>query len=146
VRVPSLTASALVWISVASIPLAACNASAKREAAALAMAVDKCRRADAANRPQDVKSVEDFACTADDVCAAKKSCAVALARTADALAIKDRVAKRLDDIEAKRLSADSPEAEDLPVQLDAATRLLGEGRVQMAVCDSRLADLSVKYH
>ena len=132
-------------ILVAAAFLGGCGRSTKREATALAAAVDRCRRADAASRPQEVKTVEDFPCTADDVCAAKQSCAEALARTAEALAIKDRVARRLDDIEAKRLAIDDPEAEALPGQLDTATRLLGQGRVKMSICDSRLAELSLKY-
>src|ERR1700677_2016590 len=124
-RAFAAAAAALVTASL----LGGCGRSTKSEATALAAAVDRCRRADAASRPQEVKTVEDFACTADDVCAARQSCAEALARTAEALAIKDRVARRLDDIEAKRLAIDDPEAEALPGQLDTATRLLGQGRV-----------------
>jgi hypothetical protein len=134
----------VVLLSVASV-VAGCERSPKREAASLANAVDRCRKADSVSRSREVKSVEDVPCTAEDVCAAKMFCAEALARTAEALAIKDRVAQRLDDIEAKRLAVDEPEAEALPAQLDIATRLLGQGRVKMSICDTRLAELSVKY-
>jgi hypothetical protein len=136
---------AVIALVVASV-LAACGQrSGKSEAAALVTAVDRCRKAGAATRPSEVKNVEDLACTAEDVCAAKRVCAEALARTAEALAIKDRVSARLDDLEAKRLAPDDPEAEALPGQLDTATRLLGEGRVKMSLCDSRLYELSIKY-
>jgi hypothetical protein len=133
-------------VFVLAVAIAACGRSAKNEAAALANVVDRCRKAGAASRANEVKNVQDFPCTVDDVCAAKRSCAEGLARTAEALAIKDRVAQRLDDIEAKRLAPDDPEAEALPGQLDTATRLLGQGRVNMTICDTRLAELSVKYH
>jgi hypothetical protein len=135
----------LVLVVAAAGAIAGCDRSPKREAVALANAVDRCRKADGASRPREVKAVEDVPCTAEDVCAAKMFCAEAVARTAEALAIKDRVAQRLDDIEAKRLAVDDPEAEALPAQLDMATRLLGQGRVKMSLCDSRLAELTVKY-
>jgi hypothetical protein len=135
--------AAIVVVLMAAI--AGCGRSAKSEAVALTTAVDRCRKAGAATRSVEVKNVEDLPCTVDDVCAAKRSCAEGLARTAEALAIKDRVAARLDDIEAKRLAPDDPEAEALAGQLDMATRLLGQGRVKMTICDTRLAELSMKY-
>ncbi len=142
---PRSTAVVLT-LCVLAFAAAHCGRSAKAEAVALATAVDQCRRAGAASRAHDVKTVEDFACTVEDVCAAKQSCGDALAVTAEALAIKDRVAQRLDDIEAKRLALDDLEAEALPGQLDVATRLLGEGRAKMGICDARLAELTAKYH
>jgi hypothetical protein len=133
-------------VLVAASAVASCGRSARSEAVALTNAVDRSRKAGAATRSVEVKKVEDFPCTAEDVCAAKLSCAEALERTAQALDIKDKVAARLGDIEAKRLAPDDPEAEALPDQLDMATRLLGQGRVKMSICDARLAELTVKYH
>jgi hypothetical protein len=121
----------------------ACDGAAKHEAATLAAAVDHFRRADPSFKTAQAQAVDAVVCSDARVCAAKDACVAAVDPTARALALKDEVASRLQDIEKGTLAADAPEARALPDKLDEAERLLKEGRVQMEVCDARLADLRV---
>lgn len=122
--------------------LGACAGSARRESAALADAVDRYRRAENGTRASQGQAVLAVVCTAAEVCAAKQACLAAIDPTTRALALKDEVAARLVDIQAKRLSPDAPEADALPSKLDEAERLLGEGRTKMADCDAKLVKLA----
>ena len=65
--------------------------------------------------------------------------------TMRALALKDEVARMLGDLQEKRVALDAAAAQELPGKLDEATRLLQEGRTQMAECDKKLADLELHY-
>jgi hypothetical protein len=118
--------------------LGACGGGAKRESAALSDAVDRYRRADDGSKASQGQSVVAVACTVAEVCAAKRACLAAIDPTTRALALKDEVAARLVDLQAKRLAPDAPEAAALPGKLDEAERLLHEGRTQMADCDAKL--------
>ena len=80
-------------------------------------------------------------CSDAEVCAAKQACLAAIDPTTRALSLKDEVAARVVDIQAKRLAPDAPEADALPGKLDQAELLLREGRAKMTVCDAKLAAL-----
>jgi hypothetical protein len=125
--------------------LPACANPAKREAATLVDAVDRFRRADDASKATQVQAIAGVACTDAKVCDAKQSCLAAADATARAFALKDEVARRLGDIEQKRLAPDAPEAKALPGQLDEAQKLLEQGRAKMPDCEKKLADLRVNY-
>jgi hypothetical protein len=140
-------------VKVASAPLlavafscaVACTGSAKRETLTLAEAVDRYRHADGASKDAQGQAVAAVPCSEPRVCAAKQACVAAIDPTTRALALKDEVTRRLDDVEQKRLAPDSPEAQALPGKLDEAERLLKEGRVHMADCDAKLAELQVAF-
>ena len=123
---------------------AACAGSAKRDAARLVGEMDRYRRADDASRPEQARRIEALACGDPSVCDAKRACVAAVRTTARAFELKDEVARRLADVEAKRLAPDAPEAQALPGKLDEARRLLVEGRTGMADCERQLTDLRVR--
>jgi hypothetical protein len=125
--------------------LLACAGSAKREASILVAAVDRYRRADSTSKPSEAQVVAAVACTDAKVCEAKRACLAALDPTARALALKDEVARRVTDLQEKRLGPDSPEARALPGKLDEAEKLLREGRAKMPDCEKLLTDLQVDY-
>ncbi len=137
--------SARRHILVVAAALVACSGSGKREATTLADAVDRYRRADDASKEAQGKAVAAVVCTDSRVCEAKQACVAAIEPTTRALALKDEVARRLVDLEQKRLAPDAPEAEALPGKLDEAERLLKDGRAGMARCDARLTDLRVAF-
>jgi hypothetical protein len=124
---------------------AACGGPGKREATALADAVDRYRRADDASKDTEGKAVAAVACTDARVCDAKQACLAAIEPTTRALALKSEVVRVLAEIEEKRLAPDAPEAAALPGKLDEAERLLKDGRAGMARCDARLTDLRVAF-
>jgi hypothetical protein len=124
---------------------AACTSPGKREATALADAVDRYRHAADASKAGEGKAVAAVECTDTRVCDAKQTCVAAIEPTTRALALKDEVAKRLVELEQKRLAPDSPEAAALPGKLDEAERLLKDGQAGMARCDARLTDLRVAF-
>ncbi len=125
--------------------LLACAGSAKREASILVAAVDRYRRADSTSKPAEAQTVAAVACTDAKVCEAKRACLAALDPTARALALKDEVARRVTDLQEKRLEPDSPEARALPGKLDEAEKLLREGRAKMPDCEKLLTDLQMDY-
>ncbi len=120
-----------------------CTSSAKREAASLLVAMDRYQREGNATKVTDAQAVAAVACTDGRVCETKRVCLAAIEPTARALALKDEVSARVDDLQAKRLAPDSPEAQALPGKLDLATKLLNEGRSNMPLCERKLADLRV---
>jgi hypothetical protein len=130
---------------VAVAALVACAGSAKREASILVAAVDRYRRADSVSKTAEAQRVAAVACTDAKVCGAKRACLAALDPTARALALKDEVARRVTDLQEKRLAPDSPEAEALPGKLDEAEKLLREGRAKMPDCEKLLTDLQMDY-
>lgn len=130
---------------VAVAALVACAGSAKREASILVAAVDRYRRADSVSKTAEAQRVAAVACTDAKVCGAKRACLAALNPTARALALKDEVARRVTDLQEKRLAPDSPEAEALPGKLDEAEKLLREGRAKMPDCEKLLTDLQMDY-
>ena len=123
-----------------SCALAACGGGAKREAAALAGAVDRYRRAENSSKASMVDAVVAVACSDGQVCAAKEACLAAIQPTVRALVLKDGVASCVSDLEGKRLSPDSPEAQALPGKLNEAERLLKQGHALMGDCEKKLAD------
>ncbi|HXN30338.1 MAG TPA: hypothetical protein VN894_00695 [Polyangiaceae bacterium] len=123
----------------------ACAGTAKREASILVAAIDRYRRADSTSKPAEARTVAAVACTDAKVCVAKRACLAALDPTARALALKDEVARRIADLQKKRLAPDSPEAQALPGKLDEAEKLLREGRTKMPDCEKQLTDLQVEY-
>jgi hypothetical protein len=143
----AFVAPAFVALAVlAPVALFACRSgAAQRESAALADAVDRYRTADDGAKSTRAQGVLSLACTEAAVCTAKRVCLAAIEPTTRALELKSEVTQRLADLEQKRLSPDSPEAESLPAKLDEATRLLQEGRSKMTDCDKSLVDLRLQF-
>jgi hypothetical protein len=135
-----------VWPAIPLVLAAlACASSGKREARALVTSVDRYRHGDAASRSAATQAVDDVACSAEAVCAAKRACLSAMAPTTRAGLLRDEVARSLADLESKRLAPESPSAQALPSKLDLAERLLREGRTKMTECDQKLGELQVEY-
>jgi len=128
----------------ASLLSFACTDTGKRETAILTAAVDGYRRADSASKPTQATRVAAVACTDERVCDAKRACVAAIDPTTRALSLKDEVEQSVRDIEAKRISVDSPAARVLPAKLGEAEALLNDGRQKMSTCDRKLAELEVK--
>jgi hypothetical protein len=130
--------------AVAGLPaLLACSGSVKRETASLVAAVDRYERADDASKGVQVQAVAAVACSAAQVCEAKRACLAAMEPIAQALALKEEVAGRIEELQNKRLPQDSPEAQALPGKLELAAKLLKEGRAKMPACEQKLADLRI---
>jgi hypothetical protein len=138
--------TAMLAASIAALCMSfACTRSARREASSLASAIDRYRRADNATKAAEAQLVGSVACTEAKVCDAKRACLAAIDPTARALGIKDEVARRLSDVEHKRITIDSADVQALPSKLDEAEKLLNEGRAKMPDCERKLADLLVEY-
>jgi hypothetical protein len=146
VRAPSRGLARLALAAGAFVAvLPACGSPGKREASDLIDAVDRYRRADGPSKDALGQAVSTLACTDSRVCEAKVACVAGIEPTTRALALKDEVARRLGDLEQKRLATDSPEVQALPAKLDEAERLLRDGRARMTACDARLTDLRVAF-
>jgi hypothetical protein len=142
VKTSLMNSRVLFVIAIAS--LVACS-HAKEEARALVGAVDAYRMADNAHKGSAASAIETIDCTDAEVCAAKDACLKSARPTAKGLAIKDQVAKKFDDLEARRIAADADIAQTLPGQLDEASRLMAEGHDALAVCDQRVTALRMKH-
>lgn len=120
-----------------------CSTSARHETVALLVAMDRYQRADNAAKGELAQAVAALPCSDAQVCDAQRACLAAIEPTARALALKDEVSARIDDLQTKRLAPDSAEAQTLPGKLDLASRLLNEGRARMPICERLLADLRI---
>jgi hypothetical protein len=128
---------------VVAVGLGPVGCSAKRDAAALVAAMERFQRADNATKASQVPGVAAVSCADPQVCETKRACLAAIEPTAQALTLKDEVSARIEDLQAKRLSPDSPEAQALPGKLDSATKLLSDGRAKMPDCERKLAELRI---
>ena len=135
---------ALAFVAFAAC-VSACSVSPKREAVTLVAAMDRYQRDANGAKVADVQAVAAVACSDGQVCETKRACLDAIEPTARALALKDEVSARVDDLQAKKLAPDAPEAQSLPGKLEQATKLLNEGRAKMPLCERKLADLRVAY-
>jgi hypothetical protein len=136
--------SGSVWLCVAAASFGGpLGCSAKREATSLLAAIERYQQADNATKATQVPAVAAVSCSDAQVCEAKRACLAAIQPTAQALTLKDYVSARIDDLQARRLSPDSLEAQALPGKLDSATQLLKEGRARMPECERKLADLRI---
>jgi hypothetical protein len=142
---PTFTLLALAAAGIVGAGAVACTGSGKHEAASLVEAVDRFRAADNATKPARAQAVAGVGCSDAKVCDAKQACLAAIDPTARAMALKDEVSQRLDDIEQKRLAPDSAPAQALPEKLDEAGRLLQQGRAKMPDCEKKLADLRIAF-
>jgi hypothetical protein len=142
---PSSRDSSLVVCLCLLCALVGCSNAAKREAVGLGAVVDQYRRAENAGKAAKAEAVVSFACTDAEVCAAKDACLAAISPTVRALGLKDEVAARLADLEARRLSPDAPEAAALPAKLDEAERLLKDGHAKMTACEREMTGLRLKH-
>jgi hypothetical protein len=136
------------WRSTAvalALLLAGCSGQTKREVAALASALDAYREAAGPAAAARAADVSRTPCSDAEVCDARSACVSAIAPTLRALELKDEVSRRLDDLQAKRLAPDAPEAQALPAKLDEASRLLQQAREGMAVCDKKVSDLRLRH-
>ena len=70
--------------------------------------MDRYQRADNGAKASQVREVAAVVCGDAKVCEAKRACLEAIEPTAQALTLKDEVAARIDDLQAKRLAPDSP--------------------------------------
>jgi hypothetical protein len=141
-KTPGSTARGLLagWLC-----LAACTGPAKHEGRALLTAVDRYRRADPSAKLAEMQTVVAVSCTDAAVCEAKRACLEAIGPTTRALVIKDEVARRVADIEGRRLAPGSAEAAALPGELDEAEQLLRSGRQRMSECEQKLVEIEVRY-
>jgi len=145
VRASSDIALALVvGMSLAS-SLAACTSGARQEAAQVAEAMDRFRKADNAAKPATVETLRAVKCSAADVCKARDACLASAEATSKALRLKSEVEQGLSAVEKGTLAKESPEARALGQKLDDAESLLKEGFAALPACDDQIMDLKRKY-
>ncbi len=126
------------------VSFSAC-ATDKKEARALATAVERFRIAGDLEKGAAATQIAGVACMDPAVCDAKQVCVTASEATAKGLALKSEVEQLLGDVQAKRLSPDDPSAKALPDKLDEADRLLKAGHRDMKACDEKVIALKLKY-
>jgi hypothetical protein len=144
--VPSQTGTIRLAPLFAGCALAGCvfaACSTKQEASSLLVAIDRYQRADNVAKAREADAVAAVACSDPQVCEAKRTCLAAIEPTARALTLKEEVAARIEDLQAKRLAPDAPAAQELPTELDRAAKLLEEGRAMFPACERKLAELRV---
>lgn len=120
-------------------------ATDKKEARALATAVERFRLASDLEKGAAAAQIATVACTDPAVCDAKQSCMTASDATAKGLGLKAEVEHLLGEVQAKRLAPDDPAAKTLPDKLDDADRLLKAGHHDMKACDEKVIALKLKY-
>ena len=129
----------------AALVLSACSNGARREAASLASAVERYRHAENIQKPAEAATIASVACSDHDVCDAKAACLAMSEPTSKGLALKVEVEHGLKDLEAKRITPESPAAHALAQKLEDSSRLLEKGRAALPACDEKVLALRLKY-
>ena len=124
---------------------ASCTSGARQEAAQVAEAMDRFRKADNPAKPATVESLRSVRCTATDVCRARDACLASAEATARSLRLKSEVERGLFAVEKGSVSRDSAEAQALGAKLDEAETLLREGFAALPACDDQVMALKRKY-
>ncbi len=137
--------SALRTIFVAALVTPACTSGARQEAAQVAEAMDRFRKADNASKPAMVGTLRAVKCSATDVCQARDACLASAEATARSLRLKSEIEQAIAAIDAGTLAKDSPQAQGLALKLDETSTLLDEGFAALPACDDQIMALKRKY-
>ena len=129
----------------AALILVACNSGARQEAAQVAEAMDRFRKADNVAKPSMVDTLRAVKCSAADVCKARDACLASAEATSKALRLKSEVEQGLSSLEKDAMPSDSAAARALPAKLDEAESLLKEGFAALPECDGQIMALKRKY-
>ena len=129
----------------AGIVVLSCAAGGRQEAAQVAEAMDRFRKADNPSKPAQVAALRAVKCSVADVCKARDACLASAEATSRSLLLKNEVAQALGAIESGTLSKESPEARGLALKLDESTTLLDEGFSALPGCDDQIMALKRKY-
>jgi len=135
----------VVLILAAAVGLGGCTSGARQEAAQVAEAMDRFRKADNASKPAMVGTLRAVKCTATDVCKARDACLASADATAKSLRLKSEVEQALVALDAGTLSRESSQAQGLALKLDETTTLLDEGFAALPACDDQILALKRKY-
>ena len=125
--------------------LASCSSGGRQEAAQVAEAMDRFRKADNAAKPATVDALRSVKCTKTDVCRARDACLASAEATAKSLRLKNEVEQGLNAVEKGTMPKDSPAARALGTQLDEAETLLKEGFAALPACDDQIMALKRTY-
>jgi len=128
-----------------AVILPACTRGSKQEAAQVAEAMDRFRKADNSAKPSMVESLRAVPCNAPDVCKARDACLASAEATSKALKLKNEVEQGLSALEKDAMPRDSAAAQALPAKLDEAESLLKEGFAALPACDDQIMALKRKY-
>ena len=135
-----------VVVVLALAPACACTSGgARQEAAQVAEAMARFRKADNATKPSMVGTLRAVKCSATDVCQARDACLASAEATTRSLVLKSEVEQALVKIDAGTLSKESPEAQGLALKLDETSTLLDEGYKALPACDDAIMALKRKY-
>ena len=129
----------------AALLLASCTSGARQEAAQVAEAMDRFRKADNAAKPATVGTLRAVKCSAADVCRARDACLASAEATAKSLRLKSEVEQALVALDAGTLAKESGEAQGLALKLDESATLLDEGFAALPSCDDQIMALKRKY-
>ena len=122
-----------------------CTSGGRQEAAQVAEAMDRFRKADNAAKPSTVGTLRAVKCSQPDVCKARDACLASAEATSKALVLKSEVEQSLSAIEKGTLPKDSAEARGLSLKLDEADNLNREGFAALPACDDQVLALKRKY-
>ena len=127
------------------LAIPACTAGSRQEAAQVAEAMDRFRKADNASKPAKVGTRRAVKCSAPDVCQARDACLASAEATAKSLRLKSEIELAIAAIDAGTLAKDSPQAQGLALKLDETSTLLDEGFAALPACDDQILALKRKY-
>jgi hypothetical protein len=131
--------------AVACVAVSACSSGSRREAQAVAQAVERFRRADNAQKPAMADALRATPCTEADVCRARDACLASAEATAKAMRLKNEIELGIAALERDAMARDSDEALGLPQKLDEAEALLKEGFDRLPLCDDAIVGLKRQY-
>lgn len=131
--------------SVISMLLVGCDGAERRDAETVLIAVRRFRTADHSMTVAALEALKATRCVAPDACRTRDACVAAGDPTVKALRLKAEVEKGLAALDQGRLTADSPDAQQLPKKLAEAEALLKQGHDGLAACDEHVQALKRRH-
>lgn len=117
----------------------------RQDAATVLSAIHRFRTAPNESLPAMVDALKTTPCKAAEVCQARDECVTVGEMTAKALRLKTEVEQGLADLDAGKITVDSPEALSFEKKLDDASAALKAGHDGLPRCDAAVQSLKRRY-
>jgi len=131
-------------VALVLVALAACDTAGRKEAADLDRAVAAYREAENPRKPELATRIAAVPCEKKDVCDARAACVATAKPTGEGLAKKHEVEAFMAN-DFPKLSPGDPKALEMLIALDAAEKLLIQGRDALPACDEAMRQVRKTY-
>ncbi len=134
----------VVFVVSLAIALGACDQAGRKEASELDRAVSAYREAENNRKPELALRIAQVPCEKKDICDARTACVTSAKPTGEGLSKKHLVEAFMAN-DFPKLQPGDPKAIEMLLELDAAEKLLVQGRDTLPACDEAMRQIRKAY-